>query len=152
VGVLAAGEVLGYRPGGSPASLARLFRRIHRALAPRGVLFFDVATPGRGGPTGEMRTWREGDGWIVLAHSREHRRRRELVRRIVTLRRAGRALRRTEERHRLRLMDPGEIMTALRSAGFHARRIPLDAGGSRRGWAAFLAVKPVAGGAVQRVV
>jgi SAM-dependent methyltransferase len=50
-------------------ALARLFRRVHRALRPGGLFVFDVATPGRG--AGPPVRWHAGDGWVVIARMGE---------------------------------------------------------------------------------
>src|SRR5262245_24727444 len=64
VAVAAVGEVFNYLfdRGNKPAALARLFRRVHTALAPGGWLIFDMAGPGRV-PGGRAQGHREGDGW-----------------------------------------------------------------------------------------
>jgi SAM-dependent methyltransferase len=122
----------------SRRALARLFRRIHAALSPGGVLLFDAAGPER--TTG--RQFREGDGWAVLVDATTDRKRTTLTRRIVSFRRVGQTYRRDEEVHRLRLLPPDEVMGLLRGAGFGAR--VLSAYGEFRfpaGWAGFLARK-----------
>lgn len=123
--VTALGEVFNYlfdARNGEPALLL-LFRRIHAALRPGGVLVFDVSTPGRvpgGGPT---RDFRIGDGWVVLVERTEDRRRRALTRAITTFRRVGARWRRDDELHRLRLYRPRDVLAALRRSGFRARTL-----------------------------
>ena len=119
-------------------ALPVLFRRLHRALRPGGLLVFDVATPGRG--AGPPVHYRAGDGWVVIARAHEDAGRRTLTRRITTLRRSGRTWRRSDEVHRLRLYRREDVLDALERAGFHARAL---AGYGRvrlpRGWVAFVA-------------
>jgi SAM-dependent methyltransferase len=97
---------------------ARLFERLHAALAPGGVLLFDVATPGREG-TEPRRAWHEGDGWLVCMEARANPEGTELTRRIATFLRAGDAgWRRSDETHTLSLYDPAILARGLRAAGF----------------------------------
>ena len=120
--VTAIGEVLGYLPPGTtrPASHARLFRKLYRALRPGGVLAFDLLVRGRDRPLA-YRSWREGDGWAILHEIREHAPRARLERRIVTFRRRGAAWRRSEELHRVVVAHPDQVLRELRAAGFQAR-------------------------------
>jgi len=120
--VTAIGEVLNYRfdPRCEPRALARFFGRIHRALAPGGLLIFDVL--GRGhARDGPIRRWRQGEDWAVLSEIEE--RRRFLVRRITTFRRVGSLFRRRREVHHVRLFDLGAVERDLRHAGFAVRRL-----------------------------
>jgi SAM-dependent methyltransferase len=122
--------------------LRALFRRIHAALAPGGILVLDAAGPGRASRAG-TRSWREGKDWAVLTESREAGGR--LTRRIVTFRRDGKAWRRRVEAHELRLLGPRGLAKALGAAGFAVQR--LDGYGMLRlpkGHAAFIARKPSA--------
>jgi SAM-dependent methyltransferase len=119
--VLAAGEVLGYAldERNDAARLDALLARIAAALRPGGLLLFDLAGPGRV-PPGGGRTWTAGDGWAVLAESRP--RPGALERRIVTFRAGGDGrCRRSEERHRLVLHRPEDVLARLAGAGLRAR-------------------------------
>ena len=120
----------------SKRALAKLFRRIHAALSPGGVLLFDAAGPGRE----PARNFREGDGWAVLFESKLDARKKTLTRTITTFCRAGELYRRDEEVHRLRLLAVEEVMELLRTAGLRVR--VLSGYGEFRfppGWTGFLA-------------
>lgn len=115
--VTAFGECFNYREPRGP-SLAALFARIRRALAPGGLFLFDVREPSaRAVPDRLVHTL--GRDWAVLLRVEE--RGRALTRHVTTFRRAGRALRRSREVHRLRLHPRGEVARALRAAGFTVR-------------------------------
>lgn len=120
----------------STRTLAKLFARIHSALSPDGVLLFDAAGPKRE----PARSYREGDGWAVLAESQVDARRNFLTRKITSFRRVGELYRRDEETHRLRLLWPDVVKEMLKGAGFRVR--VLSRYGEFRfppGWAGFLA-------------
>src|SRR5262249_57279107 len=76
-----------------------LFRRIYAALAPGGLLLFDVAGPGRIPGSGTRQLFREGDGWAVLVNVEEDRPRRLLTRQITSFRQVGKLYRRDHEVH-----------------------------------------------------
>ncbi|MFO0968004.1 MAG: class I SAM-dependent methyltransferase [Gemmataceae bacterium] len=124
VAVSMVGECLNYLfdPGNSTAARRRLWRRIHQALAPGGLLLCDVAGPGRLGAPAKQLAF-EGDGWVVLVWAEEDEKRRILTRRMTTFRKAGELYRRDAEVHRLRLIDPGAVARELRGAGFRVRRL-----------------------------
>jgi SAM-dependent methyltransferase len=137
VAIAAVGEVLGY-PG---TDLRALLRRAHTALAPGGVLLFDLAGPGRGSPRPE-RTWSDGDGWVVCVETVEDPAAGTLTREITTFREHGSTWRRSDEVHRLSLHPPAEVLRALEAAGFAAQA--LDRYGELRlppGLTAFAAVR-----------
>jgi len=116
VAVTALGECVNYD---GPPSLERLFRRVHVALEPGGVLVFDAAGPGRE-PDGRRRARHEGEGWTMSVEAQEDPAARTLTRRIA-LERAGRE---SEEVHALRLYDPEEVVEWLEASGFAATRHP----------------------------
>ena len=118
--VTAIGEPVNYLfdPRSSMAALAKLFRRIHRALLPGGVFVFDVATPGRSGQFGPVLKHVEGRDWALLFRTEEDRRSRILTRHMTIFRKVGRAYRRSSESHRLRLYTREQIERQLRAAGF----------------------------------
>lgn len=114
----ALGEVFNYLPPGRRASsLARVFRRAHRALRPGGLLVFDLLVAGR-----PMRydTTRAGPGWSVRVRVREDPRRRRLTREIVATRRRGTRETRQRETHVLRVPTRADVLADLRRAGFTA--------------------------------
>jgi SAM-dependent methyltransferase len=142
--IAAVGEVLNYRfdDGDAAADLDATLERLGRALAPGGLFLFDVAGPGRAAAGGPSRSHFEGEGWAVLVTAEELPAERLLERRITTFRRQGDLWRRSDESHRLRLLDPAEVLAALDRAGFDAE--PLAAYGAFRflpGWSGFLATK-----------
>ena len=83
------------------------------------VLLFDVATPARARTAG--RSFDVGDGWVLCNEVSADR--GTLTRRIITFTRAGRAWRRAEAEHALRLFEPTDVLTALDRAGYDGRRI-----------------------------
>jgi SAM-dependent methyltransferase len=125
VGVAAVGEVLNYLfvDDNTKRLLVTLLRRIWQALTPGGVLLLDVAEPGRVPGPGPRQLGNEGDGWAVVVHAEEDRRRRLLTRRITSFRKVGELYRRDHEVHRQRLIPRTEMVRRLRTAGFHVRTL-----------------------------
>jgi SAM-dependent methyltransferase len=110
VAVCANGEVLNH---GSLDDVRVFFARV-AAVAP--LFIFDVAE--RGVPLERERRF-GGEDWSVIVSNESdgvHVRRR-----VLTFRNADAAVVRSEETHELRLHDRGEILAALRGAGFRAR-------------------------------
>ncbi len=122
--VTALGEVFNYLfdKQNTTQSLQKLFRRIHKALLPGGLLVFDVALPGRV-PGGQRRGFSEGEDWACLFEAEEDPARRMLTRRITSFRKVGQHYRRDFEVHRLRLYDCAELAAQLRAIGFRVRRL-----------------------------
>jgi SAM-dependent methyltransferase len=123
VAVTALGECVNY---GGPASLERLFERVHGALEPGGLFVFDAAAPGRE-PDVRRRERHEGEGWVLRLEAQEDREAGTLTRRIALVR-DGRS---SEEVHVLRLYEPDDVIDWLESVGFMATRHPSY--GSARG-------------------
>ncbi|MFN0105022.1 MAG: class I SAM-dependent DNA methyltransferase [Bryobacteraceae bacterium] len=122
--VTAIGEIVNYQfdPKHSRAALTRLFRRVHTALRPGGVFVFDVAGPGRVPAEVPGLYWKESADWSIHVEVDGNADSRWMSRKIVCFRRnaAGR-YRRTEELHRLRLLDSAEVVAELETIGFRAR-------------------------------
>jgi SAM-dependent methyltransferase len=123
VAVTAVGECLNYLfdPAHSGPNLAKLFRRVYRALAPEGLLLFDVAEPGRVPGGGPRQAFFEGEDWTVLVTNEEDRRRRVLTRRITSFRRVDSLYRRDHEVHQQRLLRRSDVSERLRKIGFRVR-------------------------------
>lgn len=113
------GEVVNYMDEGrpTPGDLEALFRRIHAALEPGGLLLFDAAAPGRQA-VALRQAFTQGPNWTVLIEAREDPRTGTLIREITTFRRAGDLYRREDEQHRLRLWPRDEVIAMLENAGF----------------------------------
>ena len=147
VAVTATGEVLQYAtdpPAGLDA-LRLLADRAHRALAPGGVLVFDVSTPGRNLGLDVRHVFHEHDTWMLGMHATERGDR--LERRIVILvRDADGRYRRVDETHELCLYEPAAVVGALTDAGFTVEQRPsyTEATPSTptAGWAVFVATRP----------
>jgi SAM-dependent methyltransferase len=111
----ALGEVLSYEPA-TPASLRRVFRRAHAAIRPGGVFVFDILVSG---PPMSYLTWRSGRSWAVMVRVEERKNR--LIRDIITFRQVQGRYRRSEERHRLLVVEQRFVLTELRRIGFAVR-------------------------------
>jgi SAM-dependent methyltransferase len=122
VAVAAVGECFNYLfdASHSRARLTALFRRTYRALNPGGLLLGDVAEPGRV-PGGAVKSFADGEDWVVLVSSREDRRRKQLTREITSFRRIDDSYRREHEVHHQRLLPRVELVGDLREAGFRCR-------------------------------
>ncbi|MBI3839360.1 MAG: class I SAM-dependent methyltransferase [Planctomycetia bacterium] len=125
VAVTAIGEVFNYLfdARNTNARLTKLFHRIYDALPHRGLLAFDVATPGRGGKTGRQRNYSQGTDWACLFTAEEDRSRKILTRDITSFRKVGEFYRRDHEVHRLRLLNRTELAAQLRDIGFRVRTL-----------------------------
>jgi SAM-dependent methyltransferase len=119
VAVTAVGECFNYAFDQSNGlrRLQQLFRKVHDALMPGGMFVFDVAVP-QEAPT-NRRTFREGEGWAVLAESTQNG--ATLVRTITSFRLTSTLYRRTREIHRLRLYKEKTLANALRRAEFEVQ-------------------------------
>jgi SAM-dependent methyltransferase len=115
--IVAVGEPLTYHNEGDADALVRdFFRRAHAALPAGGMLIFDLIE--LGAPTLIGRTWGSGQDWAVLVDTSEDQSSRTLVREIETFRKIGKAYRRGDEVHRVRLFDSSEVCGWLEGAGF----------------------------------
>lgn len=144
VAVAAVGEVLNYAfdSGNNDAARAELFQRVCAALAPDGLLLFDMAGPERAKPGGPHRTFAQGPDWATLVETSLDEETGVLTRNITSFRQVGGLYRRDAEVHRLALVEPATVLGALHKAGFEARIIPgYGAGSLPPGVVAYLARK-----------
>lgn len=116
------GEGLNYVPShGRMPALGATLRRLHGALAPDGLLLFDVIT----GPRERLVPaigHRAGADWVVLFANRALRARDRFERRITVFRQRDDGLwRRSEEVHRVRVYDRRAVSDGLRRLGFRVR-------------------------------
>jgi SAM-dependent methyltransferase len=117
--VISIGECLSYAfDVNSDAALDSLFGRIYHALAPGGVFIFDVVVPGHVAPGEIVKSFTEGQDWIVLVEKQEDPTQQMLIRRIITLRQVEGLYRRTDEIHRQRLFNVEMLAKALNQNGF----------------------------------
>src|SRR5262252_3091534 len=136
VAVAAVGEIFSYAadPRTGRAPLAARLSDVERQLRPGGLLLFDVAGPGRSGPTGERRGFWSFDDVAIGLVEREDSAHGRLVREISLFVRETDRFRRTNETHALVLYEPAAIEAQLSDAGFAWERlerygdIPLAAG------------------------
>jgi hypothetical protein len=143
VAVAATGEVLNYaadRRSGY-ADIQQLARRIDGALVPEGLFLFDLAASP---PDPVEGRWHDEDGWAIHMTSRVVG---EIVDRSVTIFRQTGAdtYQRSDERHALRLFDPGRVLADLDEVGLHAEVVAPEAGNAL----VFLAQKTPWAGAAQ---
>lgn len=120
IAVAAVGECFNYRfdERSSRAQLQALFRRIHDALRPGGVLLFDAAGPGRVPGDAPLKTHVDGGDWALLMITEEDRAARRVTRCITSFRRIGEHFRRDDECHELDLLPADELLEDLAAAGF----------------------------------
>jgi aminoglycoside 6'-N-acetyltransferase I len=147
VAVAAAGEAFSYAadPVADPPALEERLAATHRALAPGGLLLFDVAGPGRSGPDGSRRVfWTHGQAHIGV-EEHEDRAERRLTRAITLFVPEGDRFRRTQETHSLRLYAPEDVGASLTRIGFAWERLHrYDDFEFPPGWHAYAAVKTAA--------
>jgi aminoglycoside 6'-N-acetyltransferase I len=139
VAVAAVGEALSYATDAT-RSFDALFGAIHDALAPGGLFLFDVASPGRSGPSGSRQAYSTRGGTFLAMNEREEG--ASLTRSITLFVPTDGHYRRVDEMHVLELHAPGEIEAALDRAGFVWRHLERYAAlDLAPGWNAYLAVK-----------
>lgn len=143
--VTALGEVFCYLfdKRNSIKALARLFRRIHKALEPSGLLIFDMAVPGRG--RGPKQRWWLRDDWALLLDVEEDKDKARLTRKMTIFRKDGDNYRRDDETHVLQLYRANDVAGELRRIGFRARTVRGygDYRFDRKGLVGFIARKVV---------
>jgi SAM-dependent methyltransferase len=118
VAVAAVGEVVNYAFDDRTDldQLTSVFRRVRVSLAPGGVLLFDVAGPGRAGPTGRREAHSATDWWTIRSVAEEDSAGASLVRQVTLVTADGVH---HHETHVLRLYRPADIEAALAETGFH---------------------------------
>ncbi|HEY0708585.1 MAG TPA: class I SAM-dependent methyltransferase [Polyangia bacterium] len=121
IAVVAIGEIFNYAldPRASLEAFAGVVGKIKRSLAPGGIFLFDVAGPGRAGPT-PRHHMRQTEDWLCVAEATEAEDGGTLTRSISTFHREGAHWRRHDERHLLKLFAPEAVMVVLSEAGFQA--------------------------------
>ena len=145
VAVVAIGEVLSYAfdERNSSRERSELFGRCFAALAPGGLLMFDLAVGDPARASGVLKAFKQGPDWAVMAAPETDETGRLLTRRITSFRQVGALYRRDDETHRLFLDDPAQVLQSLRSAGFESQVLPAYAPEPLPGGVvAFLARKP----------
>ncbi len=95
--------------------LSGLFKRIHNALIPGGVLMFDLNAPAGGADEMFSRDTRE---WTLIVRTTSDE--TSLTRDITVFRKVGADYRRSDERHVVLTCEPAEVLAALENAGFTA--------------------------------
>jgi SAM-dependent methyltransferase len=142
--VISIGECFNYLFDPNHQKLTQIFQRIYDALAPGGVFIFDIAEPGQVTNVTPVKSFTEGDDWIVLVEKQEDFVQHILTRRIITLRQVGDFYRRDDEVHSQRLYPAEEIATML-----HQLRFQVESGNCYGQFAlpnahvAFVAKKPI---------
>lgn len=136
--IVAVGEVVNYAadPRAGAVGLASWLRACRQLLEPGGVLLLDVAGPMRADPDPTTRVV-TGQDYRLTVTTATDARRRMLTRHIRVEDATGQEV----ETHELHLIDPLEVLAALRGAGFTASplahydpALPFP-----RGWSGFLA-------------
>jgi SAM-dependent methyltransferase len=112
--ITAMGEVLNY---GTLDRVQTFIRHAAHALAPGGLLLFDIAECGSYPPHDERRVG--GDDWSVITIKDSDGQR--LTRRVLTFRQIDGVTRRDEEVHVLELYEREELLAILRENGFRVR-------------------------------
>lgn len=122
IAITAIGEIFNYLfdARNREAVLDAVIGRVHRALLPGGFLLFDVAGPTRAEALPEQ-TFANNPDWSVLVRTTTEG--DLLTREITSYRRIDGHSRRSEEVHRLRLIDPASIAALLADVGFDVEEI-----------------------------
>jgi SAM-dependent methyltransferase len=125
IAVAAVGECLNYLfdERHSWQGVRQVLERAFGALAPGGLLLFDVAGPGRVPGPAAHKGYTEGDGWAALVTVEEDQQQGVLTRRITSFRQVGELYRRDHEVHRLRLLPRAQVETALAEIGFQVQTL-----------------------------
>lgn len=140
--VVALGEVCNYATDAKAGldAIARLAEKVAAALVPGGVFVFDVATPGRGGPGGNVVRFHDAETWSLVMQGNEHD---DVLERAITIfarEPGGDLYHRVDEHHVLRLYTESDVVRTLRDTGFDVDvRAGYDAPAAFPGWRVFVA-------------
>ena len=99
-------------------SLLKLFRNVYKALQPGGIFIFDVMESLPYELKYPKKLYKEGKDWAILFSATCDRKKRILTRYMVTYRKIGTHYRRSEEVHRLRVLNRKIVRHELQKAGF----------------------------------
>jgi SAM-dependent methyltransferase len=116
--VTSLGEPLNYLDG--MRSFKQTLKNVFSSLRPAGLFIFDVREPPQK-PVETRVAARVGDDWACVSVIDEDPSDQRLVRRITSFRRHGRAYRRAEEIHELKLYPKEEVRRWLADLGFRVR-------------------------------
>lgn len=122
--VISVGECLNYRFDSDlhyQKTLMPLFTRIYQSLVPGGVFIFDVAEPGQVAPGEIVKSFSEGEDWLILVEKEEDPCHAILTRRIISLCKTGLYYKREDEIHDLKLYCANDIAEQLQRVGFHVQ-------------------------------
>lgn len=121
--VTAMGEIFNYLfdAKNSLRALKAVCANIFKALAPGGLLIFDVSEPGRS--KGQTQRFNLGDDWACLVELQHDLRNERLIRKITSFRKIGDLYRRHEETHTLQLYRGAMLARMLRDIGFRVKLV-----------------------------
>lgn len=119
--VVAISECFNYLFDPEHQQLAQVFQRIYNALSEGGVFIFDIAEPGQVTSATPVKSFTEGEDWLVLVEKQEDPEHPILTRRIITFRQVGEYYRRDDEVHRQQLYRAAEIARMLQQVGFEVQ-------------------------------
>lgn len=87
------------------------------------MLIFDIGEPGQVPRRKFIKSFNEGEDWIVLVEKEENAEQEILNRRIITFRKVGEYYRRDDEIHVQKLYKSNDIAELLREVGFMVKVI-----------------------------
>jgi len=102
-------------------SLFKLFRNVYEALRPGGIFIFDAMESLPYELKYPKRIYLTGRDWAILFEATCDRKKRLLTRHQVTFRKIGSHYRRSEEVHRVRVLNRRVVRRELERAGFRVR-------------------------------
>lgn len=116
--VVSIGECFNYLFDPHSQDLIQVFQRIYHALASGGLFIFDIAEPAQVPSLSPIKSFTEGEDWIVLVEKKEDPQQQILTRRIITFRQVGDQYRRDDEVHCQQLYAAEDIVAMLQQVGF----------------------------------